>query len=431
MKCDLINADDVNIIQQQLNQIDQSRKTILFIEPYGASLALCQRGVECGYNLIILTADTDLRRVPAAIVQSAVMSIKVDTAKDANVLGLIDVLKNKIRFDAVIPGFEYFVPVAAKVSCLLGLPGIDDGDVMNLRRKDYMRSMLQRAGVTVPNYVLLDSLEDIDIAAKVIGFPMVCKPVDAAGSVNVRRVNNKKELLEAASRILHGTDVLWGYRLSNLLLVEQYIEGKEYSLEGVIQHGLVHHFSVTEKFVSDQTDFVEIGHIANAPIEHDLALKMQAYVERVIKTLNANNCPFHAELRINQAGEPVLMEIAARLAGDKIGELINLSRKMNYYDAVYAAYLGEEYTMPALGTAVAGIRFFYRPEVEQYSSVNDLSFATHEKISNIVLYYQPGERIPSFPKPLRRLGHVIAAADDYAELLRLLDAADQQIQFVA
>lgn len=431
MKSELVNAADTAAIQQQLDQIDQSRKNILFIEPYGASLALCQRGVELGYNLVILTADTDLRIVPANVIHTSAVSIKVDTANEEQVTALVSCLKNRIRFDAVIPGFEYFVPIAAKVSRLLGLPGINDSDVMNLRRKDYMRSMLQRAGVKVPNYVLLDTLEDIDIAAKVIGFPMVCKPVDAAGSVNVRRVNNKKELLEAAGRILHGGDVLWGYQLSNLLLVEQYVEGKEYSLEGVVQNGHVYHFSVTEKFVSDQFDFVEIGHIANAPIDETLSVTMQTYVERVIKTLNADNCPFHAELRINKAGEPVLMEIAARLAGDKIGELINLSRKMNYYDAVYAAYLGEEYKMPALGGDVAGIRFFYRPEVEQYSSVNDLSFATNEKITNIVLYYQPGERIPSFPKPLRRLGHVIASADDYLELLRILDAVDQQIQFVA
>lgn len=424
----LFFIDDLKVL---INQLELSNKNILFIEPYGASLSLFMRGVESGYNIIVLTANSDLRVVPEHILLSAAIAIKIDTANEEMICDLIHSMKNLITFDAVIPGFEYFVPIASKISNMLSIPGIDPDNVLNLRRKDYMRSILKRADITTPDYVLIDTIDDLDIVNKILDYPMVCKPVDAAGSVNVKRVNNRHELYEAAARILYGNDVLWGYRLSNILLIEEYVEGKEYSLEGIVQRGQIHHFSVTEKFVSDQTDFVEIGHIVNPPIDSELKQKMQSYVDKIINLLGADYCPFHAEIRIDKHGNPVLMEIAARLAGDKIGELINLSTKVNYYDYVYSAYLGEDCQIEDMADHVAGIRFFYRPNVGQFSTINDQVFDNREKVNNIVFYYQPGEKIPSFPKPLRRLGHVMVSGDQYHEVVKILDDIDRHIQFSA
>lgn len=433
MSTHLINYTEqpefIELIVQAYKNFDLTKKTILFIEPYGAVISLLKRGLEKKYNIIVLTANCDFRVVPDDILNQATMGINIDTANNNSVLELVGKLQQYISIDAVIPGFEYFVPIASKVSTLLKVPGIDCKKVLNLRRKDLMRTALDKADLNSLRYYLMTSLEDINEAVDYIGFPAICKPIDAAGSVHVKKVENKKELLEAANRILNGNDVLWGHKLSNSLLLEEYIDGKEYSLEGIVQDAAVVHFSTTEKFVSDQSEFIEIGHIVNAPIERQLHIKIQNYIEQVIKVLGADNCPFHAEVRLRNDGEPVLMEIAARLAGDKIGDLLCLSRDINYFDYVYAAYLGIKLPLAEMKNNYAGIRFFYRPHVDMFTTVTGMDAAKLHAIEDIAIYYKANVSIPAFPKPLRRLGHVIAKSDDYNKLSKMLHDIDSDIHF--
>ncbi|RDI44841.1 ATP-grasp domain-containing protein [Aquicella lusitana] len=423
------HTDFLAAVKNKYEHFNWHAQTIVFVEPYGASLSLLKHGLSRGFNIIILTANTDFRQLSHAILEKASLAICIDTIKTAEVIAVMESLRNIFPIHAVIPGFEYFVPVAARASLSLGLPGMHPTYVMRLRRKDLMRQALQAAGIQVPRFSLVNSMSDLGKAIDSIGLPAICKPIDAAGSVNVRRVSTKEEATTAALRILEGHDVLWGYPLARHVLYEEYIEGKEYSVEGIVQYGRIYHFSLTEKNVSDQLEFVETGHIVNVPVEAGLKKRIENYVEDVLHHLGANHCPFHAEVRLNKEGKPVLMEIAARLAGDKIGDLINLAREINYFDYVYAAYLGESLPLPQMNSHFAGIRFFYRPEIESYASVTGREILTKYKIEEFVLYYGPGDPIPAFPKALKRLGHVIIKDDCYESLVHALDHIDHDIIF--
>ncbi len=427
---DFVNQHQfVNVLKQEMQRIDPNQKSILFIEPYGATLSLLKRGLAKGWNIMIVTANTDMRIVPRSILDAVHLVIKSDTANESVMLELTSCMHEVIRLHAVIPGFEYFVPIAAKVSQLLNLPGIHPHHVMQLRRKDLMRIQLQRAHIKVPRFRLIRAVDDIEEAAHAIGFPLICKPIDAAGSVHVHKANDIAEAHAHALSILHGHDVLWGYPLSNHLLFEEYISGDEYSVEGVVMNGVIRHFSITEKIVFDQSEFIEIGHIVNPPLSAGIKQSLENYVDKVISALDANHCPFHAEIRIDADGSPVLMEMAARLPGDKIGDLITLSRNLNYFDYVYAAYMGDILFVPHTPTHAVGIRFFYRPDVECYSMVHGLESVKQHQIEEVSLYYQTNENIPSFPKPLRRLGHVIIKQDDYPQLCDQLKKMDECVIF--
>lgn len=176
----------IELIVQGYKNFDVTKKTILFIEPYGAALSLLKRGFEKKYNIIVLTANSDFRVVPDELLNQTAMSINIDTANNNSVLELADTLHQHMSLDAVIPGFEYFVPIASKVSTLLKVPGIDCKHVLNLRRKDLMRTALNKADLNNPRYYLITALENINQAIDYIGFPAICKPIDAAGNVHVR-----------------------------------------------------------------------------------------------------------------------------------------------------------------------------------------------------------------------------------------------------
>lgn len=422
----------IQLTDDRASKFNSLSKTFLFIEPYGSTFSLIKRGVHNGYNIIILTANTELRIVPDSIIALAQLSIQVDTADESSVTDVIKQIHGRIKIDAIIPGFEYFVPVAARVSASLGLPGIAAADVMNLRNKALMRQSLGAAGIPIPKYQIVSSFKELKQAIADIGFPAVCKPVDAAGSVFVRKVNNPEQALQAAACILQGSNILWGYVLSSVLLYEQYVEGKEYSVEGVITNGIVKHCSLTEKFVADETEFIEVGHIVNPSIDMRLKKRIQEYIEEVISRLRPNNCPFHAEVRISENGHPLLMEIAARLPGDRIGDLITLSTGNNFFDEVYHAYLGVSYSPENISSQnnVAGIRFFYRSDTDRFNYVEGIVDAKALPVEDVCVYYQSNECIPAFPKPLRRLGHVIMKGDNYREIVKMLNLIDENVTFI-
>jgi biotin carboxylase len=417
-------------LEKRLSQLNTSKKTLLMIEPYGAVNALLKHALSCGHQVLVLTANSDLRVVPEELQQRVQLVIQVNTADEGLLRSLVGILKESCDIHAVIPGFEYFVPLASQLSHDLKVPGVSPAQVMNLRSKDLMRLRLQEVGLPVPKFYLVNSLTELSAAIEQLTFPAICKPVDAAGSVHVRKVTSSEEAERAARRILDGKDCLWGHELAQRLLLEEYVEGQEYSVEGVIQQGAIHYFSITQKFVADQIEFVEIGHIANVPLEPLMKERIETYLSQVIVALGADNCPFHAELRVNREGKPLLMEIAARLAGDRIGELINLAREVNYYDAVLATYLGEAVKIEAMSNAYAGIRFFYRPELESYTKVEGLVGLPHWPIEDFCLYYGSKEPIPDFPKPLRRLGHVIMKSHNYPALVSTLESIDNSLAFL-
>lgn len=433
MNTQLIATDDIKLVKHHIKKlaknVSQSDKIILFIEPYGSTISLLKRGLVNGYKIIIFTANSELRTVAADIIASSTLSLKVDTANEIDVLNLVKLLNEYIVVNAVLPGFEYFLPIVATINHYLKLPGISPDDVMQLRSKAIMREKLDRAKIQVPKFRLVNSIEAMKDAMQEIPFPAVCKPIDAAGSVNVKLVNHESAAINAASRILNGNDILWGHKISNLLLYEEYIEGKEYSVEGIVSHNEVIFFSITEKFVSDEVEFIEIGHIVNPPLSEALKDRIEKYIVDVISVLRPNHCPFHAEIRVKADGQPILMEIAARLAGDKIGELINLARGINYFDYIYAAYLREAKPLTIMQDNYAGIRFFYRPNISHISSISGINQAKERAIDELCFYYRMNTPIPEFPKALRRLGHVIMRDIDYLHIIKTLTDIDSMIRF--
>lgn len=121
----LIKIENASAIVQHIKKIKcelKNNKNIIFIEPYGASISLLQRGIERNFNIIILTAKKDFRIVPESIIAQAKLAIQVDTADDDEVLSVIRGLSELLNIHAVIPGFEYFVPAAADAARMLNFP---------------------------------------------------------------------------------------------------------------------------------------------------------------------------------------------------------------------------------------------------------------------------------------------------------------------
>lgn len=336
-------------------------KNILIIEPQSSGLNFVTAAKKLGFRVTVMTANTGDRKVCSQYTHLIDQLIIHDTNDAKGSINAAKVAHKKFPFTCVVPGFEYYVPLTAMIASELELRGISVEAVEALRLKNKMREKLSESGILVPQFYQASSMSDILKIADTANFPLVIKPINLSGSLGVQKVLTKEELIAAAAN-------LWGTFTSDLdleicrnLLVEEYISGQEFSAEGyVTEDGAVHFLSITKKLLGPEPYFVETGHIVNFKLNTSVENEIKKYITEVIHVLGITIGPFHGEFRLRDHDQqPILMEIAARLAGDKICELIKLSKGIDLAEVSLKILSGENISsVDDTINLAAGITFF-------------------------------------------------------------------------
>jgi biotin carboxylase len=403
---------------------------IAIVEPRSAGHHLIDRAAELGHEVIVLTAGWGERSIPRVHAASAARVELVDTNDDQAALAVLRALHRQRPLAAVVPGFEHYVPLAAAAAADLGLPGLTAGTAVALRHKHVMRDTLRGRGIDQPRHALVTDESQLTAATASVGFPCVVKPVDQSGSLNVRRADTPAQAAEAFRRIHdYGTGYLDRAGLP-LVLVEEYVVGPEFSVEGYVADGDVAVLGITEKQLGPEPWFVEVGHMLPARLDPQTARSVERYVIGVVRALGLELGPFHAELRLSERG-PLLMEVAARLPGDRIPDLLRLATGVDLYEITLRAHLGLDCTPRRTGGAGhAGIRFFLRPELTGYRSMEVApGLRADPRLREIGALVAPGTRIPEQGSSSSRLGFALAAAPSYRATAEALDAAEEGVRF--
>ncbi|MFI8417133.1 ATP-grasp domain-containing protein [Serratia sp. NPDC078593] len=170
-----------------------------------------------------------------------------------------------------------------------------------------------------------------------LSYPLIIKPATRHSSSGVISVDSAQQ----ASRALAD------YPSYETLLLEQKIVGQEYSVETLSQNGAVIFASATHKVTTDthSNTFVELAHTVPNQDEHSAQL-LEA-TKQVLKALDFGDGIAHAEWRVDNTGQPWLMEIASRTPGDGILPLYNLAYGQPLEPAILRIMLGEPASLPA------------------------------------------------------------------------------------
>ncbi|HET8682684.1 MAG TPA: ATP-grasp domain-containing protein [Micromonosporaceae bacterium] len=253
---------------------------------------------------------------------------------------------------AVIPAHEYAVPAAARIAERYGAPGAGLGAAQVLRDKHLLRVVASAAGVPNPASREVGSAAEVAMFQTELGGPVIIKPANRQAALGAQVVTDPARIPAAWQECLDldQEDCLPDRAQELRMLVEQFVDGAEYSVEMLYSAGVRVFANVTAKVLHGGSRPVEVGHLVPAPIPPDLAELMIGQTERLLAAIGFGVGLVHCEW-IVQDGTPFLVECAGRQPGDYILELIRDAYSFDLYRTYVELMTGE---LPQAPTVAVG-----------------------------------------------------------------------------
>ena len=359
-------------------------------------------------------------------------TIGIDPAADATCKDKVDAFEivggqdfegtmavaKKYQIDAIITAAtDKPLVMMARVAKELDLPFYSVETAQWSTDKFQMKERFELSCVPHAQGRLISKVEE----AEGLVFPVIVKPRDNSGSRGVKLCRDKTELQISIDEALENSKL-------DTVLVEEFIEGPEYSIESLHHDGKSEVIQFTEKKTTEFPYNVELGHIQPANISEENKQKIREIIAKIGKALNFENCPSHTELKINERGIFVI-ETSPRLGGDYItSTLTPLSTGVNLEDELLKISLGESINPQPDAVQYSGIRFFAFKEgsvikhvpneeyVKGWPHVVDFSFTLKE-----------GDKVNRITSSLNRYGQLILQAGNRDAIEEAFDKYEKVI----
>ncbi|AEJ61261.1 ATP-grasp fold domain protein, DUF201-type [Spirochaeta thermophila DSM 6578] len=283
----------------------EDQKTVLILGAGVMQLPAIKIARRLGWRVAVADADPS---APGA--RLADLFFHVDLKDTEGLLAAARKLASEGGLHGVFTAGTDFSTSVAYVAERMGLPGIPYEVALRAKDKALMREHLHRAGIPVPRYAVLSREERANRLleeGRRIPFPLVVKPADNMGARGVRLVRDTPELEEAVESAA-------ACSLSGKVVLEEFLEGPEFSIDAVVWQGEVHICGVADRHIFFPPYFVEMGHTMPTDIPPSVRAELEEVFVRAVKALGITEGAAKGDVFYTGRG-PVIGEIAARLSG--------------------------------------------------------------------------------------------------------------------
>lgn len=321
--------------------------------------------------------EMGLRTICFAWVEGAVCADIADVFYPISIVEKEQILEicQKEQIDGVCTiASDVAAPTVAYVAEQMGLVGNSYEASIKANNKYLMRQAFTSADVPCPKFYCFYQIND-DILAflgRNIDFPLIVKPSDRSGSLAVHKVTDWAQLQSA---MLEAQNVSFKHEA----MVEEYIEGREISVEFISYQGKHYPLQITDKVTTGAPHFVELEHHQPSSLSADMYQQIYAITKRALDALGVTNGASHSEYKITVDGRIAIMEVGARMGGDFIGsDLVQLSTGYDFLKGVIEVALGEFNEPMLLDKYHSGVYFLsaetahvaaYIKDSKQYSEI--------------------------------------------------------------
>lgn len=312
----------------------------------------------------------------------------------------------------------------AKAAAFLGLPAISYDTAIKATDKYEMIKAFKEHGVASPWFYNISSKEEISSVKDNITFPCIIKPTDNAGSRGVVLVNSYDELLNAY-------DYSHKQSRSGNVIIEEYLKGKEVSVEVIVINGDIHILAITDKQTTGAPHFVEMGHSQPSQLPSHIQNAIKDLAIQAVKSVGIHTGPAHVEMMITERG-PVMIELGARMGGDCITtHLVPLSTGIDMIKATIDLSLGNIPDITPKIEMASAIRFIKgkRGIIKSIKGVDEAK--DMDGIIEVALTKNIGDRIDDIHSSTDRVGYVIGQTNDITSAINRCEGALNKIIIIS
>lgn len=258
-------------------------------------------------------------------------------------------------------------PTVAYVAEQMRLVGNSYEASLKANNKYLMRQAFISSDVPCPKFYCFSQLDD-DILAYLwrnMDLPLIVKPSDRSGSLAVHKVTDWAQL---PSAMLEAQNVSFKHEA----MVEEYIEGREISVEFISYQGRHYPLQITDKVTTGAPHFVELEHHQPSSLSADMYQQIYAITNQALDALGVTNGASHSEYKITDDRHIAIMEVGARMGGDFIGsDLVQLSTGYDFVRGVIEVALGEFHEPVLLDKCYSGVYFLSAATAQVATYIKD------------------------------------------------------------
>lgn len=259
--------------------------------------------------------------------------------------------------------------------------------------------------------------ELINEGIKGLEFPLIIKPTDSHSSRGVYKVDSFNQLLQYVDETV-------SFSKSGSFLIEEFIDGPEYSIESVTYQGKTSIVQYTEKIVTPFPNVVELGHIQPAELTSYQKKEINEVVQAGIKALKLDNTVTHTEIKLSESG-PIIIEIGPRMAGDFISSyLVKNSCGVDLDEATIKLSFGLKPDTKHCLNKYSYIKYLELEEGKTVQSVKN--WRNVLKLPNVIFSYvniNEGDTISRITDSSKRPGFVIVSGDNKPAVIKEADTS--------
>lgn len=329
--------------------------------------------------------------------------------------------------DGVIhPCSEVSMAVMGRINDELGLSGISREQAICATNKHLMRKAFEKGNAPSPKSILAQDAEDAwNRLQNEFDTDAILKPSRNSGSRGIAKVSRNMD----KGDFIRAYDEALSESRDHSVLIEQFIEGSEFSIEMIVWQGEIHVLTVTDKKTTGAPHFVELGHNQPSCFSATDVETLKAAAVAGVRALGVNNCACHAEAKLMN-GKAYLMEVGARLGGDFIStELTHLSTGIDMVAAAIDVALGVEPDLSAKEEPKGVCIRYFCPKPGKLVSISNTEVLNNPHVYLWEIYPKEGDVIPAVTSSLSRSGHVIVTEKTPQKAIELAERLIENVKF--
>jgi biotin carboxylase len=337
----------------------------------------------------------------------------------------------KSKIDGVMTIASDIPHCVSAVAEFLGVPHIAPEVARRCIDKFAMKEALLAAGVNIPEFAAIASVEELETFVERFGYPAVIKPVDNSGARGVLRLTRSVDLAWAF-------DYARQFSYSGRVEVERFIPGLQISTEGLVLDGTLHTSGFADRNYARLDDtlpyMVEDGGDIPTILDACDRQSVVAEFEKAVGALGIDWGPAKGDMVFGEDGKAYVIEIAARLSGGNFCyDKVPWSTGVDIVDILVDMAVGNSVDPRRFepDRNLATVQRYFFPPPGRIEAIRGIERAKAiPAIRKLDLWVEPGAMVAAAENHPSRVGYVIACASTRALATAAAEAAVRMVDFV-